>query len=542
MMTTTQHRWQVLYPEHVSSELSAAARTLDAAWDSRVAMDPQQAAISHVDLRLTAEESDVLSDALASEFQSRGVGEGDQVGIRLQNIPQFPLTMLALWKIGATALVLNPMYQQRELEHILADASPAGVLALEEDLPAVREASPAEIWTIGTHEGDLCDPGHPRPAGSASEFAQILRSRRGDRPRRAVTRPETAALLTYTSGTTGPPKGAVGTHRNLLAVAEGNQQWYGFLPGDLVLAVAPLFHITGAVAAATASLLAPVELVFIGRVRADAMHRTIRDRGIHHILGSITVYNALLDLPEGDHDAADFSTLRTVYSGGAPVPPATVDRFEKRFGHYIHNIYGMTETASAVVAVPLGTRAPIHEASGTLSIGVPLPGLDVRVTDFDGAPLPFGEQGELELRGPQVTPGYLNNPDATQQTLADGWLRTGDIALIDDAGWIYLVDRKKDQINVSGYKVWPREVEDVLYEHPAVKEAAVVGQPDDYSGERVAAFVSLQQGRGADPEELKAHVRSRVASYKCPKEVTIIDDLPKTATGKIQRRKLRKGQ
>lgn len=547
--TTAAHPWHRLYPEHVPTELNLLAKTLDGAWRERVSVGPDRTALTYFDQSLSAQKADSLSDAFAAELQSRGVGSGDRVGIRLQNIPQFALSMLALWKIGGVALVLNPMYQDRELQHILADAEPVGLIGLTEDAEAIQETFGLS-WAIGVDERDFQSSNDPRIFGETvgttppepsdrgeDDFLGVIISRRGQVPEPVKISPDSPALLTYTSGTTGSPKGAVGTHRNLLAVAEGNARWYDLKTGEKILAVAPLFHITGAVATTVTALISQVEYVFINRIRADVMRDAIAEHGIHHILGSITVYNALLDLPEGG--AGDLVSLKTVYSGGAPVPPASVEKFRRRYGHYIHNIYGMTETASAVVAVPLGTQAPIHESSGTLSIGVPLPGMESRVTDLGGQPVEPGEQGELELRGPQVTIGYLNNPGATEQSIVNGWLRTGDIAIKDTDGWIYLVDRKKDQINVSGYKVWPREVEDILYEHPDVREAAVVGEPDSYSGERVVAFVSLQQGCEADPQELRQHVRGRLASYKCPKQVTIIDDLPKTATGKIQRRKLR---
>lgn len=219
---------------------------------------------------------------------------------------------------------------------------------------------------------------------------------------------------------------------------------------------------------------------------------------------------------------------------------STVERFQERFGVYIHNGYGMTETTSAVIAVPPGRRAPIHLPSGTLSIGLPLPHLTTRVVDLHGRPVPSGEQGELELSGPQVVPGYWGKDEATVQTMPEGRLRTGDVAVIDEQGWVYLVDRLKDQINVSGYKVWPREVEDALYEHPAVLEAAVIGQPDDYRGETVVAYVSLKTGQSATQEELIAFSRDRLAAYKCPRQVHVIADLPKTQSGKIRRAELRK--
>ena len=345
------------------------------------------------------------------------------------------------------------------------------------------------------------------------------------------------ALLAYTSGTTGPPKGAMNTHGNILNVAATCSAWMGLEPGDSVLAVAPLFHITGAVIDAATPLLADTTLVMVNRTDPAVVVDAFSEHQVTCTTGSITVFNAIYQVP--DAAAAHFASAKTLYSGGAPIPPATVEAFQERFGAYIHNIFGMTETTSAVIGVPPGVQAPVDPASGSLSIGLPLPNVTARIIDSQGKPLPAGEQGELELSGPQIVPGYWNNPDATARTLPGGRLRTGDVATMDESGWVFIVDRMKDQINVSGYKVWPREVEDVLYEHPAVYEAAVVGMPDAYRGETVVAYVSLKPGRTATEEELIAFTKERLAAYKYPRSVHVIDDLPKTQTGKIRRRELR---
>jgi long-chain acyl-CoA synthetase len=301
--------------------------------------------------------------------------------------------------------------------------------------------------------------------------------------------------------------------------------------------MAPLFHITGAVVNATISLLTDTTLVLAGRFHPEVAVEAFAEHGVTYTIGSITAYNAIYGLPQAGPE--HFAAAKALYSGGAPIPPATVERFQERFGVYLHNGYGMTETTSAVIAVPPGSRAPVHLPSGTLSGGKPLPHITARVVDLHGDPVPSGEQGELELSGPQVVPGYWEKPEATHKTMPGGRLRTGDVAVIDDEGWVYLVDRLKDQINVSGYKVWPREVEDALYEHPSVLEAAVVGQPDPYRGETGVAYVSLKAGLNATPEELITFSRHRLAAYKCPRTVHFLADLPKTQSGKIRRAELR---
>lgn len=547
-MDTHNHPWTALYPSHVDHGLTSALKadtTLAAAWRRRVTEDPQGPVLRYFELTLNAAEVDELSDALAVFFEEQGVRRLDRVGIQLQNIPQFALCLLALWKIGAVPLILNTMYGPHELSTILRDARPAGVISAELSEAEICEIAGAEnpLWTLSTDDEDLLahiTPTSSERHASGKGLVAQLAAHRGSAPNPVSLAGDDPALLTYTSGTTGPAKGAVGTHTNLLAVGAGVRQWLDLRPGDGVLAVAPLFHITGAVAtAATTLTLSRSVLVFVGRVRPESILTALRDHEVNHILGSITVYNAVLDSAELRRE--DLAGLKTVYSGGAPVPPATVASFEERFGHYIHNVYGMTETASAVIGVPLGTPAPVDPESGALAIGVPLPGMEARIVGMDGGDAGFGVMGELALRGPQCTTEYLNKPEATAEAIREGWLHTGDVAVMDEQGWVYLVDRQKDQINVSGYKVWPREVEDVIYEHPAVREVAVVGLPDDYSGERVVAFVALQAGQHAETDELHALVRGRLAAFKVPKEVIIIDDLPKTPTGKIQRRVLRSG-
>lgn len=234
-----------------------------------------------------------------------------------------------------------------------------------------------------------------------------------------------------------------------------------------------------------------------------------------------------------------FASFRTMSSGGAPLPPALVEKFRTGFGPYVHNGYGLTECTAPCASVPPGREAPVDKVSGTLAVGVPGPDTVVRIIGEDGRDLPFGEPGEIAVRGPQVVPGYWRRPDATAEGFPDGELRTGDIGFMDRDGWLYVVDRKKDMINASGFKVWPREVEDVLYGHPAVREAAVVGVPDAYRGESVKAYVSLRPGASAEPAELAAYCEERLAAYKYPRTVEILAELPKTTSGKILRRELR---
>jgi long-chain acyl-CoA synthetase len=327
------------------------------------------------------------------------------------------------------------------------------------------------------------------------------------------------------------------THRNVVFNSQAYRDWIGLGEDDVCLGVAPLFHITGLIGHMGVCLLTPMPLVLGFRFAPAATLDLVERHGCTFTVGAITVFTALMN----DAAAADtdFSALEKVYSGGAPIAPAIVERWEKLTGAYIHNIYGLTETTSPSHGVPYGTRAPVDESSGALSVGVPIFNTVVRIVGEDGEDLPVGEVGEIVTSGPQVVPGYWEKPEETEHALPGGALHTGDVGFMDEDGFFYLVDRAKDQINASGYKVWPREVEDALVEHDAVKEAAVIGVPDEYRGETVKAFVSLKADTSVEPDELIAFCKERMAAYKYPRQVEIVEELPKTVTGKLLRRELR---
>ena len=318
------------------------------------------------------------------------------------------------------------------------------------------------------------------------------------------------------------------------------RDWTGLDSDDVNLVVAPVFHITGLVAGIGVSLAACAPLVLAHRFDPGATLELVARHRPTFTVAAITAYQALMRAP--GFATTDFSSLRAAYTGGAPVSPAVAAAWRDRTGVALHNAYGLTETTSPLTLTPLGSEAPVDPVSGALSVGKPVSESEVTVVGDDGAPLPAGEVGELVASGPQVIPGYWGKPEETAAALPDGRLRTGDVGFVDAEGWVYLVDRRKDLIIASGYKVWPREVEDVLYTHPAVREAAVVGVPDEYRGETVKAFVSLQPGAQASPEELVGHCRERMAAYKYPRDVEVVDELPKSPSGKILRRALREGE
>ncbi len=278
--------------------------------------------------------------------------------------------------------------------------------------------------------------------------------------------------------------------------------------------------------------------MLLHRFDAARTLRAIQARGATFTVAATTAFIAMLDCPEVDR--IELSSLAKVGSGGAPVSPATVDRVRAVTGWEIHGVYGLTETTSPTHIAPVDHPAPVDDQTGALSVGIPVPGAKVRIVDIEsGEVLPAGVEGEIVVSGPMVVPGYWAAPEESAHAIRDGWLFTGDIGVMNEQGWLFVVDRKKDLINVSGYKVWPREVEDVLYEHPGVREAAVVGVPDPYRGETVKAYVTLVADASVTPEDLVDFARARMAAYKYPRIVEILTEMPKTASGKLLRRELR---
>ncbi|GAB2841507.1 hypothetical protein GCM10022221_45940 [Actinocorallia aurea] len=520
-------------------EFTSAAEMFEAA----VRRGPEEPIVRYFDGVLTRRGLDELSDAFACGLLDAGVRRGDRVALHLQNVPQFVVALLGVWKAGAIAVAVNPMCKPREVDGLLRDSGAKAVVCLEGLYAGVREVFDGTVFT--TSELRYQSRDDPRAfAGSerlacpgALDLEEVIERCAGRRPPKARLVPDDVAVLTYTSGTTGPPKGALNTHGNIVFTAAVYRDWTGTGSADVILGVAPLFHVTGLIGHIALSLLTGAPLVLFHRFEPSLAVDVIRASGATFTVGSITVFRALMGAANADGEA--LRTLRTVYSGGAPIPPSVVEEFADRFGAYIHNIYGLTETTSPALAVPLGSAAPVDAASGALSVGVPVHGTVVRVVGDDGAALPAGEVGEIVVSGPQVVPGYWEKPEATAATFRDGALHTGDVGYRDAEGWFYIVDRKKDQINAGGYKVWPREVEDVLYEHAAVHEAAVVGVPDPYRGETVQAFVSLRPGRHVTEGELIAFCKERLAAYKYPRQIAFLPELPKTGSGKLLRRELR---
>ncbi|MFI6465104.1 class I adenylate-forming enzyme family protein [Streptomyces sp. NPDC050538] len=513
---------------------------------------PDRTFLTYFDGRLSYGEVDALSDSVAGYLAARGLGQGDRVAILLQNSPHFVIALLGAWKAGAIVVPVNPMYKSGEVTHVLRDGEVAALICtdrawesyLRETVAAVEDSgSPVRI-VLTACELDFQTRNDARvltferlPQAADAEDLVAVAKAGHEAPGGREPAPADIALISYTSGTSGAPKGATNTHANILYNAERQRTGLGLPDAPVYFAMAPLFHITGMVCQLGASLVSAGSLVLVYRFEGGVVLDAFAEHKPHYTVGPSTAFMALAAHPGVTPD--HFASFRNISSGGAPVPPALVEKFRAGFGPYIRNGYGLTECTAPCASVPPDLEAPVDPASGTLAVGVPGPDTLVRIVDDLGEEVPFGEQGEIVVRGPQVVPGYWRRPEATAETFPDGELRTGDIGFMDPQGWLYVVDRKKDMINASGFKVWPREVEDVLYTHPAVREAAVVGVPDGYRGETVKAYISLRPGAETDPDEFAVYCKERLAAYKYPRQVEILPDLPKTASGKILRRELR---
>lgn len=490
------------------------------------------------------------ASALSGYLSANGVGNGDRVLVQLQNMPQALIACRAIWQLGAVVVAGNAMYKAQEIGRILDDCEPSAAIVLDELYePVLRQtARGRHLPALTTSAGDYADPETAQSLGmrpvacpGADDFLTVVGAATGSGPRReqfsrTECPPEDLAALVYTSGTTGPPKGAKILHRQLTYETELWREVLDFQDGDVILGVAPFFHITGLVADLVVGLDCNVPITYLYRFDPGSALRWIARYRPTSLVAAITVYTALLNHPDFTGD--NVTSLRTCLTGGAPVSPATAQWWQERTGHALRNTYGMTETSSLVALTPAGDRGPIDATSGALSIGRPVPGTDVGIRGERDELLQDGEIGEIVIRGPQVSPGYWNKPQETAQTFRETGLHTGDVGTMAD-GWLFLVDRSKDLIVTSGYKVWPREVEDLLLQHPSVREAGVIGIPDDYRGEQVMAFVTLRRNSHADEPELIAFCRERIALFKAPREIRILDELPRSLAGKVLRRGLR---
>jgi long-chain acyl-CoA synthetase len=478
-------------------------------------LDPDRLALVSGDTRLTYRELDAASSAAAAWLRANGLQPGDPVGLMLPNVPEFAIAYYGILRAGGVVVPMNVLLKRREVAFYLSDPGARLVLAWHQFADEARAGA-----GIAGADCVAVEPGSLSALPPAVDAAVAARDG------------EDTAVILYTSGTTGTPKGAELTHANLTRNAEvAVDSLLGLGSDDVILGALPLFHSFGQTCGLNAAVRAGATLALVPRFTSQAAFETIADAGVTVFEGVPTMYSALLNDP--DRSAHDVSSLRFCVSGGAALPVEVLHGFEREFGCVVLEGYGLSETSPiACFNHPDRERLPG-------SIGTPVAGVEMRVVDDERRELAPGEVGELAIRGHNVMKGYLNRPEATAEAIdADGWFYTGDLGRMDAEGRYFIVDRKKELIIRGGYNVYPREIEEVLYEHPAIAEAAVIGIPHSELGEEVAAAVRLKPGFEVSAEELRDYAKASVAAYKYPRQVWLVDELPKGPTGKILKREI----
>ena len=468
------------------------------------------------DLQFTFAEFHSAAARVATLLDRAGIEPGDRVGVMLPNTPAFAIAFYGIMYRGAVAVPMHPLLKAREVAYYLSNSQAKALFATPpaaEEAAAGADQAGAQCWNVDDAEltklsADLPEQGAP--------------VHRND---------DDLAVILHTSGTTGKPKGAMLTHGGLGRNAEVCVRTLVETgPDDVVMGCLPLFHSFGLTFGLNGAVLAGAMLTLIPRFDPRKVLEVIERDGVTVFAGVPTMYSALLSL---ESEAAPEATrsLRVCVSGGAALPVQVLSDFENAFGCVILEGYGLSETS------PAASFNHPHRPRKVGSIGTPIEGVQMRAVDQNGAEVAQGQPGEIQIRGHNIMKGYWNLPDATKATITpDGWLNTGDVGRVDQDGYLYIVDRTKDLIIRGGFNVYPREIEEVLYEHPAVAEAAVIGIPHESLGEEVGAAVALKKGESVNPDELREYVKARVAAYKYPRRIWLVDELPKGATGKVQKR------
>jgi long-chain acyl-CoA synthetase len=456
-----------------------------------------------------------MAAKVAGTLRERGVEPGDRVAVILPNVPAFPVVYWGILLAGGIVVPMNPLLKSGEIDFFFTNSG-AKVAFVWPDFVGEATKGAQNSGTVVVETG----PMGPNDFEGGEPIAEPTPREDDD-----------TAIILYTSGTTGRPKGAELTHSNIhLNALRSAQVIQTMTSDDIVMGCLPLFHVFGLVVGLNAATISGASLALIPRFDPQAAVDVIEKERVTIMQGVPTMYAAILNHPSSD--GMDASSLRTCASGGSAMPLEVMKAFEEKFGCVILEGYGLSETSPvASFNMPDRERKP-----GT--IGVAIPGCEMRCVDLDGNEVPTGEVGEIAIRGDNVMKGYWKNPEATAEAIPDGWFRTGDLATMDDEGYFTIVDRKKDMILRGGMNVYPREVEEVVYQHPDVLEVAVVGMPDDLLGEQVGAAVALREGSTATPEEIVAFTKERIAAYKYPRKVWVVEALPKGPTGKILRREV----
>ncbi|SFB24335.1 long-chain acyl-CoA synthetase [Lentibacillus halodurans] len=546
-----QKNWHAHYPDEIPATITYDEKPLDSFLALTADQFPEKKALHFMGKEMTFAEVYSQAKKLAGYLQSLGLDKGDRVAIMLPNCPQAVISYYGALLAGAVVVQTNPLYKERELEYQLNDSGAAFIVCLDILLPRVTNVrgNTQLKHTIVTGIKDYL----PFPKNLIYPFIQkkeynmvvkveqsedihvwqsVIENAHEQYTPADVNPKDDLALLQYTGGTTGHPKGVMLTHYNLVANVQMCQKWlYKTKPGEeKILGVLPFFHVYGMTTVMNMSIMYGFEMILMPKFDAEDVLKTIQKQKPTMFPGAPTIYVGLLNHP--NLKKYDLSSIEACISGSAPLPLEVQQQFEKVTNGNLVEGYGLTESSPVTHANFIWSK----RVNG--SIGVPWPDTDAKVFLETGEETEVGEIGEIAVKGPQVMKGYWNNQDETDNVLKDGWLFTGDIGYMDEDGYFYIVDRKKNMIIAGGYNIYPREVEEVLYENEAVQEAVVAGVPDPYRGETVKAYVVLKPGHQVEEEALNAFCRNHLAAFKVPRIYEFRDELPKTAVGKVLRRQL----
>jgi long-chain acyl-CoA synthetase len=522
--------WLKLYPPDVPATLSYREAPLYSLLEESAARHPDLPALRFASVRLNYAELWAGAQRFAAALAELGLKKGDRVALMLPNCPQYVIAYYGTLRAGGVVAQVNPLYTPRELEYLLKDSG-AEVIVVADVLYPVVQAADINLKHIlvATLKGGV-------PLGpTAQDFEDVLAKTTGAPPEVTINPREDVAALQYTGGTTGVSKAAMLTHFNLLANIQQCRAWNpsGGPPGsERILTVIPLFHSYGMTCCMNYGVASGYELILLPRFDLKEVMETIKATRPTYFPGVPTMYVAVLHFPDAENYGV--SSIKYCNSGAAPLPLEVIAAFEQRFGGKIREGYGLSETS------PFSHGQPFLLPSRPGTVGMPAPDTECEIVDVETGTrvVQHSEVGEIRIRGPQVMKGYWNRPEETQIALRDGWLYTGDLGTMDDDGYFSIVDRKKDMIIASGYNVYPRDVEEVLYEHPDVLECCVAGVPDPYRGETVKAYIVQRPGAEVSTEALDAFCRERLAAFKVPRVYEFRESLPKSAVGKVLRRLL----
>ena len=546
-----QHPWLDKYPNHVSWDAEIPEKPLFALLDDAVAQYPTNESMDFLGKTYSyAELGDMVAHAAAG-FQELGVGKGVKVGLFLPNCPQFVVSFFGILKAGGTVVNYSPLYSEEELLHQIEDSETdimvtLGLKALYPKMAAMLRNSRVRTLVVGALQDALPFPKNLLfPLLKSGDIAKVpndtnhvafrqLLNNEGSYATPEIDVREDIAVLQYTGGTTGTAKGAMLTHANLYANTRQALMWdpeldYG---NERMMGVLPFFHVFAMTVVMNLTIAIGGSIVMRPRVELDAVLADVTKKKPTLFPGVPTMYTAINNHPK--LDKFDLTSIKTCMSGGAPLPLEIKQRFEQLSGCRLVEGYGLTECA------PVATANPFAGLNKEGSIGLPMPGTTITIVDRDDPHkvLAGGEDGEICISGPQVMKGYWRREDATAETIVDGRLRTGDVGHMDEDGYVFIIDRKKDLILVGGFNVFPRNVEEGIYRHPAVAEVTVIGVPDEYSGEAVKAFVKLKEGASLNADELKEFLKDKLGKHEQPKHVEFRDELPKTMIGKLSKKEL----